>query len=307
MIARLWGLFGPREPSGMRRHDPRDLYLLGVVHRFLALKAGHQISEYRDVFVQVWQILKNFVEDEFNQEYLPNMVEAAGRLNAWVSTFAQTDCDFVLDEGLLENILRKGLIGHFESSLSIDFGALPLFLIEDKRGYSSRAFLRDASAVFSKTDIAMLADLTVDDIAEAGRCLLLDRYTAAGFHTMRALEAVTRGYYRMIFKAEPINSNNGLPLGLGTIADLPRKRKTKLESSNIQTGALGDIIPILDRLASIYRNNIMHPEMTLDEDLVIEVFDNAKTTIAAILRDIRQGGRQFSVQWADLNFSWTRA
>ena len=303
-VKRLWGLFGPREPSGMRQHDPRDLYALGLVHRLLSLEAGHKISEYTGIFVQVSYALKTFAENEFNREYLPNTVEAAFDLNNYISAFAKTDSDFVLDDRFLQKVLREGYISHFESSLGIDFKALPLFLIEDKRGYSSRAFLRDASVVFSKTDIAMLADLTLDDIAEAGRCLLLDRHTAAGFHTMRALEAVARGYYRVTFNAEPINNNNKLPLGLGSIADALRKYKTKLDSSNIQTGALGDIIPTLDRITSIYRNNIMHPAMTLDEDLAIEVFDNAKTAIAAMLRDIRTDGDHFKTHWADWNFSW---
>jgi hypothetical protein len=121
---------------------------------------------------------------------------------------------------------------------------------------------------------------------------------------MRALEAVARGYYKMIFNAEPINKNNKLPLGLRTIADYLRKQKTKLESSRTETGALGDIIPTMDRLASIYRNNIMHPEMTLDEDLAIEVFDNAKTAIAAMLRDVRTEGHHLSIRWSDVKDTW---
>ena len=285
----------------MRQHDPRDLYILGIVHRLLDLKTGHRISEYKEIFGQVSFVLKNFVEDKFNQELLPNAVSAATALRIWIDALVltNTSLDITLDDSVLQKTLREGFVSHFESSLSIDFQALPLFLIEDKRGYSSRAFLRDASVVFSKIDISMLADLTHDDMAEAGRCLLLDRHTAAGFHTMRALEAVARGYYRMVFNAEPINTNNKRPLGLGSIADFLRKYKTKLDSSNIEAGALGDIIPTLDRITSIYRNNIMHPAMTLDEDLAIEVFDYAKTAIAAMLRDVRAGGAYFKAKWAE--------
>ena len=150
----------------------------------------------------------------------------------------------------------------------------------------------------------MLLDLTLDDIAEAGRCLLLERHTAAGFHTMRALEAVARGYFRFVFNDEPINKNNKRPLGLGEIASNLSKYKTKLESSNIETGALDYIIPILDHLTSIYRNGIMHPELTLSEDLAIDVFDNAKSAIAAMLRDIRAGGPHFKASWTAWGFSW---
>ena len=146
--SRLWGFFGPRESCGMRQHDPRDLYVLGVVHRLLDLKAGHRVSEYGEIFTLVSFALTTFIDNKFNQEYLPNMVEAAMRLNAFIKPLAETESDFVLDSGFLQKVLREGLISHFESALSIDFKALPLYLIEDKRGYSSRAFLRDASANF---------------------------------------------------------------------------------------------------------------------------------------------------------------
>ncbi|MGO9453314.1 MAG: hypothetical protein ACLQDV_20055 [Candidatus Binataceae bacterium] len=290
----------------MRQHDPRDLYALGIVHRLLELKVGHRISEYREIFTQVTFILEQFIQNDFNIRYTPNAVDAATQLRIYTAVFggADADTDFVLDEGTLEQLLRKGLVGHFESALSIDFKALPLFLIEDKRGYSSVAFQRDASVVFSEADRKSLAPLTLSDIQEAGRCLLLDRHTAAGFHTMRALEAVARGYYRMIFNAEPVNKNNGLPLGLVAIADYLKKYKNKLESAKKPTGGLEDVISPLERIARIYRNNIMHPEMTLDEDLAIEVFDDAKSVIAAMLRDARTGGSHCKVSWATWTFSW---
>ncbi len=144
----------------------------------------------------------------------------------------------VIDGETLDYLIRRSLVDSFESTLGIDLKALPLFLVEDKRGYSSRAFLRNASVIFSNDDVAMLSELTLDDVAEAGRCLLLDRHTTAGFHTIRALEAVARGYYQLIFGANPVNKNNGLPLGLGTIANYLRKYKVKLESSSKSTGIM---------------------------------------------------------------------
>jgi hypothetical protein len=306
MMAYLFALFGPREVSGMRQHDPTELYILGVVHRLLEVRKGHQVSEYRAIFTQVSFVLEQFGKRPFNRTFLPNMVEAAGRLRDWTKVMISPDPDWELEESLVETIL-PGLVGHFESALAIDFKALPLFLIEDKRGYSSRAFLRDASVIFSEADITLMAPLTLSDIAEAGRCLLLDRNTAAGFHTMRALEAVARGYFRLVFDDEPVNKNNGQPLGLGAIAGALGKYKTKRESSSESTGSLGDIIPTLDWITSVYRNNIMHPEMTLDEDLAVDVFDHAKSAITSMLRDLRRGGTHFKVALATYDFSWAVA
>jgi hypothetical protein len=102
-------------------------------------------------------------------------------------------------------LVKRSLVDSFESALGIDLKALPLFLVADKRGNSSRAFLRNATVIFSNDDVATLFELTLDDVAEAGRGLLLHRHPAAGFHTMRALEAVALGYYQLIFSANPVN------------------------------------------------------------------------------------------------------
>jgi hypothetical protein len=304
MIAYLWGLVGPRERKvPMRPHDPRDLYALGIGHRLLDVKARHPMSEYQEIFTQVDIILEQFIQSEFNNKELGNAVEAARELTVLVRGLAKAP-SYEFDETGLENIFRRGYVDRFESALGIDVKALPLFLVEDKRGYSSKAFIRDASVVFSKADIAMLADLTLDDVAEAGKSLLLDRHTAAGFHTMRALEAVVRGYYRMIFNKDPTTAH-GDPLGLGGLANQLNQYRETLLKAGKPIGGLDDIVPTLARVARIYRNPIMHPEMVLDEDLAIEVFDDAKSAIATILRDVRTEGPHFSVLWSQLNFSWS--
>jgi hypothetical protein len=105
-------------------------------------------TEYRPVFVAIAFALEQFMNNDFNLELLPKAVEAARRMFPFIKTFAtmSTD-DFTLDRGIVEGILEKGGLAHFESALSIDFKALPLFLIEDKRGYSSKVFMYDASVV----------------------------------------------------------------------------------------------------------------------------------------------------------------
>ncbi len=48
----------------------------------------------------------------------------------------------------------------------------------------------------------------------------------------------------------------------------------------------------------------MHPEMTLDEDLAVDVFDHAKSAITSMLRDLRKGGPHLKVALATYDFSW---
>jgi hypothetical protein len=48
----------------------------------------------------------------------------------------------------------------------------------------------------------------------------------------------------------------------------------------------------------------MHPEMVLDEDSAIKLFDKTKTVVADMLRDIRSNGSHFKVEWSEYDFSW---
>jgi hypothetical protein len=107
---------------------------------------------------------------------------------------------------------------------------------------------------------------------------------------MRAIEDIVRIYYEAITGSQPI-SKNDKPLTLGVLVNSLIGKCPKLATAGKNTDRLtGDILPTLSRIVSIYRNAIMHPEMTLDEDHALDVFDNAKAAIASILRDVHEGG-----------------
>jgi hypothetical protein len=77
---------------------------------------------------------------------------------------------------------------------------------------------------------------------------------------------------------------------LGGLVNALEGKSQNLAASGKDTKRLTDeIIPVLKRIVKTYRNPIMHPEMKLDENDAIDVFDNAKAAIASTLRDIHEG------------------
>src|SRR5208283_4893923 len=173
----------------------------------------------------------------------------------------------------------------------LDLGALPVYLLENKRGYSARQFITGTGArvVLSKKNRELLSPLCLDDIDHAGKCLIHEQYTAAGFHIMRAIEEIARRYYEAITGEKPIDRKNNA-FGLSVLVNAMEGKLPNLASEGKNTKRLQeDILPVLKRVARTYRNPIMHPEMTLEEDVALELFDNGKTAITSILRDVNEG------------------
>lgn len=83
---------------------------------------------------------------------------------------------------------------------------------------------------------------------------------------MRAVENVVRRYYKTITGEEPTDEK-GRPFPLGGLVNALEGKCKPLADRGKNIGRLSqDILPTLKRIVSTYRNPIMHPQMTLEED-----------------------------------------
>ncbi len=194
----------------------------------------------------------------------------------------------------------RDALNEFQVDLANELEKMPLYYTTAKRGYSVNLLVDQAEKVLSAAEIEYLSQLTINDIREAGGCLMFDRFTAAGFHATRAVEAVARPYYTLMSGREPFN-RKGQTLNLGTLVDYLQSRLNELKTAKQSTGLLGVVVPSLDRIREIYRNPIMHPEMTLQEDDAIDVFDLVKSAITHMTKDVRNGGAHFKISLAELS------
>lgn len=222
-------VFGSWTVNGMRPFDAAELFFYGVIRSLAYLYPGHPLSDYKEQLTDVAADLNNFVLlhkkralREGARDELGNTIKAGESLYSFVRGTLYPIGTGVLNEAHIE--LLNQHLREFETALKLDLGALPVFVLENKRGYSARQFIgvTGARVVLSKENQNLLPPPSLEDIDHAGKCLIHEQYTAAGFHTMRAIEAIARCYYKTVTGQDPIDAKNN-PFALGVLVMLLRE------------------------------------------------------------------------------------
>src|SRR5206468_496698 len=112
-----------------------------------------------------------------------------------------------------------------------------------------------------------LGDDAKKDFREAGKCLAFELPTAAGYHTMRATEAVLREYWLLVRK--PISGTRPPDMA-------PCINELRADGENPK------LMDILDHIRDLHRNTLMHPEAFLTMKEALRLFDIAKSAISAM-------------------------
>jgi len=97
--------------------------------------------------------------------------------------------------------------------------------------------------------------------------LAFELATAAGFHTMRAVEAVLRDYWTLVKKP-----------ALGTKPPEMAQCINELRAS----GEDVKLMDILDHVRDLHRNTLMHPQAFLQMTEALRLFDISKSVISAM-------------------------
>jgi hypothetical protein len=241
-------------------------------------------------------LLNHLWESEQIRTEYPNAHKAAGDLRAWIHGIKGFDDDrWVMDSDLLDLVQDKGLLGKMDSALDCDISALPIYLLEEKRGYSISTLLRNIDAVLPEQTRDLLSPFVYENMQEAGACLAFERYTGCGFHMARAVEDVARRYYSLITgrPTEYLDSHNIQRYRmLGQIAEELQDTLNKYPKGS-EPDLLSLVIPTLRQFCRIYRHPLSHadPELeTLEPGDAEIAFGHAVTAISTILEDVRRGG-----------------
>ena len=181
----------------------------------------------------------------------------------------QESWELLSDETIKVNAFRgpalRDAVTKFETVLSAELRSLDTYFISQKGTYSTPDLIEHAENTFPESIRKDLPSQTIRDIKEAGRCLALDTPTAAGFHIIRAIEAVMAKYYHLVTgKKMPTRMRNwGIYL----------QKLKKSDKADIK------ITAFLDHIRETYRNPITHPEEMLTSDEVEVLFGVAASTI----------------------------
>jgi len=183
------------------------------------------------------------------------------------------------------NVERRKLVDsitQLEVQLMYELDAMPIWFVTKRRAYSVDVLINNAELIFDQNVIPLFAPRTVKDIREAGRAIAFELPTAAGFHSVRAVEGVARNYYRAIGGTRPTDD-----LPLGPVTNEIRKQRDLFQNAGSidAEDSIHIVIETLARLNNVYRKPISHPDMVLDLPAAINVFDSGKSAIELMLED----------------------
>jgi hypothetical protein len=166
------------------------------------------------------------------------------------------------------NLVRTRL-DRFETVLNAELQKHLTYLVSQIGGLSMPLLVNKAEVNLPEDALPVIPDSVKKDFREAGRCLAFEVPTAAGFHAMRATEAVLRIYYKLVTGKEPDR------IDWGTCTQELKKGRANQK-----------VVQVLDQIRDLHRNPLMHPQDFLTMKDAIGLFDIAKSAIGALAEEI---------------------
>ncbi|MEJ2672584.1 MAG: hypothetical protein P8168_10385 [Deltaproteobacteria bacterium] len=274
----------------MRSVNGFFLFELGFIWQLVQMKPG--FSEYYPALIgNSLYILRSFVEDEYNKKDLPDSVTTANNIILNLEKLLHQQ-ELNITPEITGNLFSY--IMHLRAMLMSELGKVHTTVIEDKRGFGVRALWNNSQSLFASDISPYLSEFVKINIDEAAKCLLLDRYTAVGFHAMRSVECVVRKYYELITgNSPPYKDKNRKDIfkTFGGIAQELMDKYFSMKSQKKLSGNLSIIAPIIQALCKTYRDPLSHPEIdTLTEDQSITTFNYTILAISEIVSDANSEG-----------------
>lgn len=271
---RVGPLWRSIEGTGMKRTNQMQMYRLGNLTRLRELDTKTDMPQRLGTMALAEIYLQQFVDDPLNPDLVPRAVERAAELLAEIKKPGTPNTANSISYVEL-------LLSRFETSLEDDLTRLPTYLIERVGAYSIDQLIASAENVFPEKmrRKGLIPDQAILDFKSAGACLAYDLPTACGFHVYRATDAMLREYCKH-FNAVP----SGNSRDWGTFI---RELKKVVLDSTVTKKPNERTVELIDSIRSQDRNPLVHPELNLDSDGALLMFDLCKNAVSLMAIDIR--------------------
>jgi hypothetical protein len=256
---------------GVIRISIAYFYALGGTLRPLAsLKGGGSVSDSFVLLYTAQQSLEGFFNTYWfgpaiKSSYSPGQtLLGAIREITSKADFSETITDF-------EAYGITKALNDFETVINAELSVADAYFVSRKAGYDTYTLISSAEAVFP-ADLPIKVPNAIPDIREAGKCLAYEVGTAAGFHALRAMEAVLRKYWEIVTEGKPH----------------PGQRNIGVYIQKMEKLGVGEpkVIAALKQIKDLHRNPLMHPEETLTLDDAIGIFGIVHSAMGSMLREI---------------------
>lgn len=168
----------------------------------------------------------------------------------------------------------------FEEEFEHDSREINIFSVSNQCAYSTTILIDRGEHVLPESVRAVVTDYDRNELHEAGRCLAFNLPTAAGFHMVRAVESVLRGYYDVVTTGAPRpKRKNGKDESMGAYIDQLIHAKVDI-----------NITSVLWDVKRLHRDPLTHPEDVLDSEQATVLLGVVTSAITAMVRDIKKRG-----------------
>ena len=265
----------------MERVNVLYYYRLGSeIQPLGSVRAGEKRARWCAPLIRASDALKDFASDPLNP--LTLSIEAANEAIAAIEpsleAYQAPDADWerlgteTIDSGTASTIANG--VRNFETVFAAESARQDVYLITKKGIYSTADLVEKAEHALSADALDALSDGALRDFSQAGRSLALELPTASGFHVMRSVEAVLRDYHALVMTP----TAGGDPPEMAQAINQIRACDTESEK----------LLGVLDQLRNLHRNPLAHPEIFLDTDEAMTLFNMAVSAICAMLTRIKQ-------------------
>jgi hypothetical protein len=253
----------------MKRVNQNDFYVLGsAVHPLTEVKADTTFNEHFLTMFTALAGLTALIESPTMplricipactalRDAIQGLVPTTGE--EWTSKKIEPLAAWNLNEAAKK----------FETVLAAELQMVDTYFVDQKGAYSTPDLIERAQIVLPVAVLTVLSPTAVEDVKQAGRALVFDLPTAAGFHILRATESVLRDYFVAVTGKAPGKRTWG-----ALVAGLRKRGDAK-------------VLAAVDQIRDLHRNPLMHPEVVLTEPEALSVFGMAQSAIVAMASEI---------------------
>jgi hypothetical protein len=166
--------------------------------------------------------------------------------------------------------------GKFETNLAAELREAATYFVPMRGIFDTGKLIDAAEEHIPEKCRKKMNEMALDDLRSAGRCLAFNLSTAAGFHTMRCVEAVLEDYWKM-FGGPGKKKNMGMNDFL--------KALDEYEPSNDPKPSEG-VLGALRQAKDLDRNPLMHPRKSLSDEDALRLFSLAVGALIAMLQEM---------------------
>ncbi len=270
--------------SDLKRYNPESILELGEILEFIEMFDDNKRTVLTQIRLHLIQSSLTDLCNNMDVDWTSGTRQCGHQIGGIINFILgkqEDETDPFDPDGV--RILRRQA-EKFRHLVMSDFLELNIFMIPAIQAYNTTLLLERGERILLPDALSRIETYpqSLDDIRLSTRALAVGLWTACGFHIARATELLLREYWKHLRSPRSIPAK-------ATWGTLCKDLQGNPNGAGVQTTTpAGDqkVIAQLVSLGTDYRNPLVHPEHSLDEQDGTMLFEGCKAAIAKMLSEL---------------------